>query len=170
MACCKSQFFQEDSTMVVAVAWAFIFGTLTGFRSMLPAALLSWAAWHDAVPLKDTKFAFLATPVAAILLILLAVAELIVDKLPNAPNRTAPLGLMGRVIMGALTGGALAASMQISWWPAASIGAFGGLFGAALGFSLRQYFVTALRRKDWEVAVVEDILTFVGATWVIGHF
>jgi uncharacterized membrane protein len=156
--------------MGVAIAWALIFGTLTGFRSMLPAALLSWAAWHDAVPLKDTKFAFLASPIVAILLILLAIAELIIDKLPKAPNRTAPIGLMGRVIMGFLTGAALAASGQLSWWPAALAGAFGGILGAALGFSGRQYFVTALRCKDWQVALAEDVITFCGATWVISHF
>jgi uncharacterized membrane protein len=156
--------------MVVAVAWAFIFGTLTGFRSMLPAALLSWAAWHNAIPLHDTKFAFFASPIVAVLLIVLAAAELIVDKLPRAPNRTAPLGLIGRIVMGSVTGGALAASLLLTWWPAALAGAIGGVFGAALGFSLRQYFVTALRCKDWYIAVAEDVITLWGASWVIGHF
>ncbi len=156
--------------MLVAVAWALIFGTLTGFRSMLPAALLSWAAWHNAVPLHDTKFAFLANPIVAVILILLAFGELIADKLPKMPNRTAPLGLSGRVIMGGITGGALAASLLISWWPAMLAGAFGGLFGAALGFSGRQYFVAALRCKDWQVALAEDAITVWGAWWVIGHF
>jgi uncharacterized membrane protein len=156
--------------MEVAAAWALIFGTLTGFRSMLPAAMLSWAAWHGAVLLHDTKFAFLASPITAILLIVLAVAELVVDKLPKAPNRTAPLGLSGRVVMGAITGGALAASGLFTWWPAAVAGAFGGLFGAALGFNLRQYFVAALRCKDWQVALVEDAITIWGASWVLQHF
>jgi hypothetical protein len=35
---------------------------------------------------------------------------------------------------------------------------------------LRQYFVAALRCKDWQVALVEDAITIWGASWVLQHF
>jgi uncharacterized membrane protein len=41
-------------------------------------------------------------PITLILLTLLAVAELIADKLPNTPARTAPLGLIARIVLGCL--------------------------------------------------------------------
>jgi uncharacterized membrane protein len=37
---------------------------------------------------------------AVIILSLLALTELILDKLPNTPNRTAPLGLIARIVTG----------------------------------------------------------------------
>ena len=41
---------------------------------------------------------------AVIILSLLAVTELIIDKRPNTPNRTAPLGLIARIVTGGFTG------------------------------------------------------------------
>jgi uncharacterized membrane protein len=44
----------------------------------------------------------LGRPVTLIVFTLLALIELIADKLPNTPARTAPLGLIARIAFGCL--------------------------------------------------------------------
>jgi uncharacterized membrane protein len=81
-------------------------GIVTGLRSLSAPALLSRAANHDDLGLRDTPFAFLETRQAELALSLLATTELIGDKLPGMPARTSPFALTGRITLGALVGAA----------------------------------------------------------------
>jgi len=54
-----------------------------------------WLAWIGATPLVVTSS-------------LAALAELVLDKQPNAPSRTTPPGLLARIILGGLTGACVA--------------------------------------------------------------
>ena len=56
---------------------------------------------------------------------LLAVVELIADKLPKTPPRTAPPGLIARIVFGGLCGVALAISAGGSLIIAAIVGVIG---------------------------------------------
>src|SRR6202167_4971811 len=75
-----------------------LLGCLTGLRSLTPPAAVCWAAHLGWLNFAGTKLAFIDSPVTLILLTLLAVAELIADKLPKTPARTAPLGLIARLV------------------------------------------------------------------------
>jgi uncharacterized membrane protein len=149
-------------------AWTAIFGVLTGFRSMLPLAFLTFFSWRGFLPLPG-HWSFFSYFVVFLLFALLAIAELTFDKRRGTPNRTAPLGLLGRFFMGGLGGALLSVSTFFPWWKGAAIGAVLALFGAALGYSLRQYFTESIRGNDFSVAVGEDIITALGAYWVLVH-
>jgi len=80
------------------------------------------------------------TPLAAVLirrgsvwgivLAIAAVAEYVIDALPNTPPRTGPVGLTARVITGALVGWLIA---TMHGGPAAIAGAVAGIIGAVIG-------------------------------------
>ena len=85
----------------------FLLGCLTGLRSLTPPAAVCWAAHLGWLHFEGTKLAFLGHPVTLIVFTLLALAELIADKLPSTPARTAPLGLIARIVLGCLVIGPL---------------------------------------------------------------
>lgn len=113
-------------------------GTVAGIRSMTPPALLSRAASRGGIPgIEKTPFAFLASPRAARLLTVLALAEISADKLPFSPDRTSIPGLAGRLATGALAGAALFSADGRN-------GATGGAFGAVSSLA-SSYFSFYLR-------------------------
>ena len=85
-------------------------------------------------------------------LLVAAVGELVVDKLPFAPNRTEPPAWAGRIITGAITGAAVAGP--------AGAGAAGLAAGAGtyVNFRLRGQLPTLLRRPDAVIALGEDAI------------
>jgi uncharacterized membrane protein len=52
----------------------------------------------------------MGSTVAVIIFTLLAVVELVADQLPSTPSRTAPPGLIARIVLGGLSGAGLALS------------------------------------------------------------
>src|SRR5882672_718258 len=103
---------------------AFLIGVVAGLRSMTAPAAVSWAARLGWLHLENTWLAFLGFAATPYILSLLAIGELIADKLPATPSRKAPMGFIGRVVSGALCGAALGA---------ASEALIGGLLAGVLG-------------------------------------
>lgn len=155
----------ETSTVLL---WIGIYGIVTGFRSLLPLTMLSFFCWQGMLPL-PARWSVFGQLWMFIFLAVLAALEITADKWRGMPNRTAPPGLLFRFLLGALGGSILAASTLIPWWKGACAGAVLAVFGASLGYSLRQYFREATRSPDFYIAVGEDILTFIGAYWVLVH-
>ena len=87
---------------------------------------------------------------------LLAIGELVADKLPIIPKRTAPAPLIGRIITGGLCGACLCASAAQSLVVGSLLGGIGGLIGAFLGYRIRQRL--DLHTQDIVVAVCEDVV------------
>ena len=92
--------------------WAFLIGVVAGLRSMTAPAAVSWAARLGWLHLENTWLAFLGLAATPYILSLLAIGELIADKLPQTPSRKAAMGFTGRVLSGALCGAALGATSQ----------------------------------------------------------
>jgi uncharacterized membrane protein len=89
---------------------------------------------------------------------LLALGELIVDKIPWAPGRTSSIALAGRAISGALAGGTIARSRGRAWQIPALVGAAAAI-GAAYGaYELRKRAVKATGLPDSVFALVEDAI------------
>ena len=153
---------------VFVLFFAFAIGFFGGLRSLTPPAFVSWAG-HWGWLKFGALFSWAGTLPAALVFTLAAVAELIADKLPKAPNRTAALGLGARVIVGGLCGAAVATNGGAGWLPGAMAGIVGGLAGCFLGFLVRTRLSKALGR-DLPVALAEDLIAIFGSLWVVLHF
>lgn len=109
----------------------------------------------------------MGSPIAVAIFTLLAILELVADKLPKTPARTAPVGLIARVITGALCGACLYAAGAASPLPGALLGIIGALIGTFGGYHLRRALVTNLNVKDIMIAVAEDIIAIVLACVIV---
>jgi uncharacterized membrane protein len=148
---------------------AFLIGVVAGLRSLTAPAVVSWGARLGWLHLENTWLAFLGAPVTPYILSLLAIAELISDKLPKTPSRKAPVGFAARVVTGALCGAALGAPSQalIGGLLAGVIGAVAGTLG---GYEARSRLVRAIGGKDFPIALMEDAIAIGGAVWIVSRF
>ncbi len=97
-------------------------------------------------------------PVSLLVFALLAVGELIGDKLPMTPNRTAPFALIARVCFGGLVGALAATGLHGSVLEGIFLGAVSALLGTFLSFHLRQWLVKEKGFPALPTAVLEDIV------------
>lgn len=149
--------------------FAFLIGFFAGLRSLTPAATTAWAVRLGWLKLEGL-LALIGSIPAVVILTLLAVVELVADKRPGSPNRTAPPGLIARIVMGALTGACLAAGGGQGTPAGALLGAVGGIAGCFGGYQARTRLVKALGVTDIYVALLEDLVTVAGSVWVVSRF
>src|SRR5262245_8681319 len=150
-------------------ALAFVIGVLNGLRSLTPPAAVAWAAYLRWIKLQRPLSVIGSYPVV-VLFTLMAAFELIADKMPWIPNRTSPMSLIARVVMGALTGACVASAGGQWAGIGAAWGVAGSLVGAFAGYQARKRSVAALRVPDIYIAVVEDLICVGGALWVVTRF
>ena len=101
---------------------------------------------------------------------LLAIAELIVDKLPNTPNRTAPPGLIARIVTGGFTGACVSLGGGQSAFVGAGLGLLGGIVGCFGGYQARARLVRSLGQPDFNVALIEDLVAIGGSLFIVSRF
>jgi uncharacterized membrane protein len=147
----------------------FLLGCVTGLRSLTAPAVVCWAARLGWLHLAGTRLAFIGHPVTLITFTLLALAELIADKLPNAPARTAPLGLTARIVFGCLCSVAIATGVGGSLLVAAIVGVIGALVGTFAGYNIRKALVLRAHLPDLVVALAEDVIAIAGALLIVTH-
>jgi uncharacterized membrane protein len=97
---------------------------------------------------------------------LLAIGELVADKLPKTPKRTAPAPLAARVITGGLCGASLCEAAGESLLFGALLGGIGGVIGAFVGYDIRRRLVNNLKITDFLVAICEDLMA-IGLAWLL---
>lgn len=153
----------ESHVLVLAL----LIGVADGLRSMTPPAVVAWSAHRQWITLRDTPLAFMASTAAVVVTIVLALVELVGDKLPSTPARTAGLGLVSRIALGGLSGAAVAAAGVQSLALGAALGAAGGIIGAFAGYQARTRLVRALDAPDFVVALVEDAIAIGGSFLVV---
>ena len=135
---------------------ALVLGVVCGLRSMVGLAAASWAANRQQIPLEGTWLSFLGFRFTPYITSLLAIGEVINDKLPKTPSRLVPPQFGGRVAMGALTGSAFGLSQGHL-----IIGALSGIIGSVVGTlagANARAFVAKLFGRDFPAALLEDIL------------
>src|SRR2546426_4762156 len=81
---------------------------------------------------------------AVVIFTLLAVVELVTDQLPSTPSRTRPPGLIARIVLGGLSGAAIAVSGRQSIALGVVLGVVGGIAGAFAGYQVRDRKSTRL--------------------------
>ena len=147
----------------------FLIGCVAGLRSMMAPAIVCAGAFVGWLHLAGTPLAFFNSRIVMIIFLILAIGELIADKLPQTPPRTGAVGLCARIVTGALCGAAMAVSAGSSLLIGAVLGAVGGVVGAFAGHQIRTGLVTQMRLPDYVVAVVEDLLTISGGLFVVSR-
>lgn len=150
---------------------AFLIGVVAGLRSMTAPAAVSWAARLGWLHLENTWLAFLGYAATPYILTVLAIGEIINDKLPKTPSRKAAAPFGARLVMGALCGAALgmgsADGSLIGGLAAGVVGAVAGTLG---GYEFRMRLVRATGGKDLPIALLEDAIAVAGAAWIVFQF
>jgi uncharacterized membrane protein len=138
--------------------FAFGIGIVAGSRSLTAPAVVAWSAYLSWLNLHGSALVFMGSTTAVAIFSLLAIGELVADKLPMIPSRTAPAPLLARIITGGLCGACLCAAAGKSLIVGALLGGMGGVIGAFVGYAVRKRLVNNLHIKDFVVAVCEDAL------------
>ena len=146
---------------------AFLIGAVAGLRALTAPAVVSWAARLGWLHLENTWLAFLGSTITPYILSVLAIGELINDKLPKTPSRKAPPSFAVRIVTGALSGAALGAGSQalVGGLVAGALGAVAGTLGA---YEARARAAKAIGR-DLPAALIEDIIAIVSAFWIVSR-
>jgi uncharacterized membrane protein len=155
--------------MLTLLLLCLLLGCIAGLRSLTPPAAVCWGAHMGWLHLSGTKLAFLGHPAALIMFTLLALFELVNDKLPKTPARTAPPGLIARILTGGFSAAALAVSAGGSVVVAALVGIIGALAGTFGGYNVRHSLVSSVHLPDLPVALVEDVIAVGGGLLIVSH-
>lgn len=153
----------------MTLLFAFLIGFFAGLRSLTAPAATAWAV-HLGWMRLERPLSLIGSLPSVVILTVLAVAELVADKLPNTPNRTSPPGLIARAVTGGVTGACVAVSGAQGAVIGAVLGAVGGVVGCFAGYQARQRLVKALGTPDIYVALLEDVAAVAGSLWVVSRF
>lgn len=146
---------------------AILIGFVAGLRSMTAPALVSWGAHLGWINLHGSPLSFMGSPIAVAIFTLAAIGEIVNDKLPKTPPRTAVMSLIARMIMGGLCGACLYAAAAATPVTGAILGIIGALIGTYVGYYVRRGLVNSLNVKDIMIAIPEDIIAIVLAYFVV---
>lgn len=161
-------------TPTILYVLCILIGGATGLRSMTGIAIVTLAAqrtWpHLAwLHLWPTGLHFLSLPVSMIVFCVLAIGELIADKLPFIPSRTQAGPLAVRFVFGALCASALSLAAGLPWLFPAAIGGVAAVVAAYAGYWLR-HTITSRGVMDLPVALAEDATAILLALFAVSRF
>ena len=146
---------------VLVLLLAVLVGIVAGLRSMTAPAVVSWAAFLDWINLDGTWASWVGHPVTVAILSVLAVGELVVDKLPNAPSRKSPPGFALRLITGGFSGAVLGSVWGYTWGGLGA-GIVGAVLGTLGGYEARKRLVAVTGGRDLPIALAEDAVAVLG--------
>ena len=135
---------------------AILIGVVAGMRSMMAPAVTSWAARLGWIHLAGTPLAWMGAAVTPWIFTVLAIAELVADKLHRAGSRKAPGPFIARILSGALCGAAVGASAGMLV-VGLLLGAVGAVIGTLGGYEFRARLARAFGR-DLPAALLEDLV------------
>jgi uncharacterized membrane protein len=152
------------SNLILALALGI--GIIAGLRALTAPATVSWAAHLGWIQLAGSHLSWMSSIITAAILTLLAIAEIVNDKLPKTPPRTAPPSIVIRMVMGGFAAAALSAGIGGSLWIGALLGAVGALIGTFGGYYVRTGVVKALHSPDFVIALLEDAVAICGGLFI----
>jgi len=144
-------------------------GIVAGLRSLLAPAIVAWAAHFASLNLHSSPFAFMGSTAAVAIFSISAIGELVADKLPKTPKRTAFAPLLARILLGGLSGASLFAAAGKSLLTGALLGGTAGVIGAFAGYETRRRIANNLHIKDIFVAICEDLVAIALAYFLVWH-
>jgi uncharacterized membrane protein len=92
---------------LLVLLMALLIGVIAGLRSLTAPAAIAWGAFLGWINMNLTWASWVGSIITVVILSLLAVGELVNDKLPKTPPRTAPPVFAVRIILGAFAGAVL---------------------------------------------------------------
>lgn len=149
--------------------FAFLIGFFAGLRSLTAPAATAWAAHLGWLRLAR-PLSLIGSVTSVVILTVLAVGELVFDKLPNTPRRTSVPGLVARIMTGAVTGACISMSGAQGAILGVLLGAAGGIVGCFAGYHARSRIVKTFGVPDLYVALLEDLLAIAGCFWIVSRF
>jgi uncharacterized membrane protein len=155
---------------VAMMAWMLaipLLGLTTGLRSMTPMAVVCWFAFLGYLPVEGTWAGWVGWLWVAIVWTLLAILELLADKLPHMPDRISRWPLLWRLLMGGLAGAVAATAMVGPGIEGVLLAVIGTLLGAFGGYMIRRDLVERIGCKDWQIALAEDAFTIAAAGFAL---
>jgi uncharacterized membrane protein len=150
--------------------FAFLIGVVSGLRALTAPAVTCWAVFLHWLNLVGSPLKYMGSIFAVVLFTVLALFELVSDKLPSAAARTKPAGLIPRILLGALCGTTVAVAGGQLLALGAVLGAAGGIAGAFGGYQVRTHLVKALGVPDFVIAVLEDAVAIGGGFFLLSRF
>ena len=157
-------------TLSLLLALAFLIGCVCGLRSMTGPAVVCWGAHLGWVDLFGSKLGFLAATASLVVFSLLAVGELIADKLPFIPSRTQAGPLVVRFLFGAMCGAALCVAGGAAIAPGAVLGGVGAVAAAFAGYRVRRWLTVDRHLPDLLIALLEDVIAVSGGLLIVSRF
>src|SRR5271170_769541 len=150
------------------IVLALLLGVVAGLRAITAPAAVSWVAKLGTLAVAGTPMAFMGFKYTPIILTVLAIGELINDKLPKTPSRKTPPQFIARILSGSLVGATVGAASGslILGLVAGAIGAVAGTYGGA---AMRGKLATVFG-KDLPAALIEDVVAIVLAIVVVTRF
>ena len=134
-------------------------GILAGMRSMAAPAMTSrLLSGHHTKALEHTPLNFMQNSVTANILSTMALSEFVGDKVPSAPDRISPPGLIGRGISGMLAGASIYKASGGNWYAGAALGGVTAIAATFGSFYLRKYVAKQAHLIDPLIGSIEDSL------------
>jgi uncharacterized membrane protein len=134
-------------------------GALAGLRSTSAPAIASHIlSHHHSKRLEGTHLDFMQSKTVANALKLLAVGEVVMDKMPFTPNRIKPAGVVFRCLAGAVAGASISKATGGKIGSGALFGAASALASTYISFMVRKSTVKATGVMDPIIGGLEDAL------------
>lgn len=153
-------------THVVVLLLALLIGGVAGLRSVTAPAAVAWASLLKWIDIDGTWAWWVGHPVTVTLLTVLAVIELVADKLPGTPNRTTAVSFAARIILGAFVGAVIGTAWGYPW-SGLGAGVIGAVVGTLGGYQTRSRLVAAHGGHDLAIALLEDSLAVLGGFAIV---
>ncbi len=147
---------------------SFLIGVVSGLRTFTAPAAVSWAARLGWLHLENTWLAFLGFAATPYIFSVLAIGELINDKMPKTPSRKAAGPFVARILSGAMCGAAIG-TISGALTGGLIAGAVGAIAGTLGGYEFRMRLVKATGGKDLPIALLEDAIAVGGAFLIVSR-
>jgi uncharacterized membrane protein len=147
---------QNESSQILEV---FNLGVMAGIRSNSSPATASHLLSNQYSPeLANSPLKFMQSPVFSNVLKVLAIGELIGDKLPSTGDRIAPVSIVFRCSAGALAGASIYKANGNNAVKGALIGAAAAFGSTFASFYMRKAVVDTTGIYDPIVGIIEDAI------------
>jgi uncharacterized membrane protein len=155
--------------LTTIIFFCFLLDCVAGLRVFTAPAVVCWGAHLSWLHFAGTSFGFMDYMVTLVIFTLLAIGELITDKLPKTPARTSPPQLIARILFGGFAGAALSVGAGGTLVTGTLAGMVGAAIGTFAGYHMRHALVTQVNLPDFPVAVMEDLLAIAGGLFLVSH-
>jgi uncharacterized membrane protein len=157
-------------SLTIVLFLMFAIGMIAGLRALTAPAVVCWAAHLGWLDLHNSHLAFLGSTAAVAIFSILALAEIVNDKLPATGSRLAVPSLAIRSVMGALAATALAVATGQTILIGICLGIVGALAGSFVGYHVRHQIVSSLKVPDFPIALVEDAIAVGCGLLIVSRF